>query len=84
MEIKQDISDFIKTEKRYLEQELIRLVNNDFLYSHEHRIKRISKTLGDIAISNTKLLLLDAYFKVEEIEEENKLTEKPQKKQKND
>lgn len=61
--IKKDLIDFVSQEKYYQEQELVRVVNNNISYSYHEKIERISDVLGEIALTNKKIELINEYFK---------------------
>jgi hypothetical protein len=61
--IKKDLIDFVSQEKYYQEQELVRVVNNNISYSYHEKIERISDVLGEIALTNKKMELINEYFK---------------------
>jgi len=71
---KKDLIDVISTEKYYQETELVRLVEKAKESPYHDRVEKINKLLGDIAISNTKLQLINQYFqpKNEEIKKDEK------------
>ena len=69
LKLKEDLLEYLKTQKYYQELELVRLVNNDILYRYEVRIEKISDILGKISALNRTIDLLDVYFM--DPEEEN-------------
>jgi hypothetical protein len=60
--IKKDLLGSITDDKYYQEAELLRLVENESI-PYREKINKISSLLEKIALTNTKLQLVQQYFK---------------------
>lgn len=60
--IKKDLLGSITDDKYYQEAELLRLVENEDI-PYREKINKISSLLEKIALTNTKLQLVQQYFK---------------------